>query len=115
MTPTDSLLYVCQSSQTALSKLTKQLRDAQDGDRTVPSLLGAIQREADVLSAALTKLAANSIAELPAKKRLPPSGGVDLLDVSRRVFAFIECGGEVCAKCGGVHRPDGVDPQVLSP
>lgn len=104
MTPVDSLLYVCQTSQSALSKLTEQLRDTSDGDRTIPSLLSAIQREADVLSASLAKLAVNSVAEIPEARNDPPSGGDDLLDSAGRALALIKNGGDVCVQCGGVRR-----------
>lgn len=106
MTPTQSLLYVCQSSQAALTKLTRQLEETPAGDSSISSLLGSIQREADVLSASLAKLAANSIEELPEPERCPPSGGMELLDIAQRIFAMIDCGGEVCRTCGGVRRPD---------
>lgn len=88
MDSTASLLFVIRSSQDALNRMTEQLDSTPVGHRSLPALLASIVKEADVLSAALSKLATRDFEKLPDEQPQPsaPPPQTDLLEQGVRMM-----------------------------
>ena len=105
MTPTESLLFVVETSKHSLDRLVAQLEATPSGHKSVASSLSAICRDADTLSAALAKLASQHVAELPDPAPKPPTqDGRVILDEAQRFLAIVH--GFECTVCGGALRND---------
>lgn len=106
MNTADSLSVVIETGLRALRQYTAELATLEKGDRQVPATLKAVVSEADVLSAALTRLAQSRASKLPApnvnEARNRPEVATEIYDHLCKVNGLFEHG--VCERCGGVLR-----------
>ena len=105
MTPRASLVYVVTSSKRSLDQLVAELERTPSGHKSLASLLSAICREADTLSAALARLASQGIDQLPEiTPRRSDEDRLAMLDQAQRFIAIVH--GRECPSCGGALREE---------
>lgn len=98
----EALIFVVESSADQVKKLGEKLESAKP--RQVESILRSLAKEADTLSAGLTRLSSH-IEEIPAeesaKPKAEPTADPRLITIANMVHAGIEQG--FCTVCDGVR------------